>query len=117
MTIHLHKLSLFKQTPKSLIDSIDLCYIHSTKRAGDIAIFVTDSKHVYAVGTSNKPGQLGVGDREPRLKPVQLVELTGLEVVYIQLTDFNAALLTACGQVFMCGDNSCGKIQFVLFIM
>jgi len=80
--------------------------------SGPVAYFtyaITEDGQVYAWGLNQK-GQLGLGDNMNRKNPTLVEAMKGHNVVGVAVGRHHGFMWTDLGEVFGCGNNSCGQL-------
>lgn len=108
MTHHLQQFQIFENCDPNLIKSITLFASHTCPDNNipltESAIFVTSTKNVYSIGT-NLYGQLGCGHQNYASTPQKISILCNLNIVYIDITHWNAVAITDSGRAYLWGSG------------
>jgi len=79
--------------------------------SGPVSFFflaISDEGKLYACGLNEK-GQLGLGDFQSRRNPTLVERMENMNVVAVATGRQHSLILTDEGDVFSCGNNSCGQ--------
>ncbi|KTD06363.1 Regulator of chromosome condensation, rcc (substrate of the Dot/Icm secretion system) [Legionella gratiana] len=85
--------------------------ITSMANGEDFSLFLSKSGKVYACG-ENLYGQLGIGDIEKRVQPIEVKFLKNETITCIAAGGYFSLFLSKTGKVYACGDNECGQLGF-----
>ena len=101
-----------KNNPRpSAIKSLIHEYVANIAAGTDFTLALTGAGNVYAWG-ENAHGQLGLGDKRCRFRPVLVLPsgMEGVRTIQIKCGAYHALLLNDEGHVFVWGSNSSGQL-------